>query len=119
MNKSIDLTPDLKIKFAQSLRRIREANGLTASQVAEMVGISQPTYSKYESLKGDVMPSLSIFVRLGETLGVPLDALVKEEAPAGRPPSKWVADLLPALESLDRSGREAVIALVRGLKKES
>ena len=91
--------------------------------VAGMVGVSQATYYKYESLKGDVLPSFETLVLLAEALEVSLGTLAGLEPPGepppsmAKPPPKWVADLMPDLESLPPAGREAVRALVKGYGK--
>ena len=127
LKKSTPPRTDLKNIFGRSLKRAREASGLSVGQVAEMIGVSQPTYYKYESLKEDVLPSFVTLVQLSEALGVSLGTLAGLESSTDRPPEeasdksppKWVADLLPDLTSLDKHGQDAVKALVRGLRSES
>ena len=88
-----------------------------------MIGVTQSTYSKYESVDGSVLPSFETLVLLAEALGVPLGALAGLEPPGEapllkvKPPPKWVADLLPDLETLPQAGREAVRALVKGYRR--
>ena len=69
---------------------------------------------------GQAVPSFDILVNLAEELGCSLDYLVGRDDKAPAPKlSKWVADLVPELESLDKPGREAVKALVSGLKNRN
>jgi transcriptional regulator with XRE-family HTH domain len=70
--------------------------------------------------KGDSAPSAVVLVRLAEVLGTSADHLLglDDAPPVVRPePSPWLAALLPELEALDKSGQEAVKALIKGFKK--
>jgi transcriptional regulator with XRE-family HTH domain len=65
--------------------------------------------------KGRRKPSYDVLGKLADVFGCQVDYLMGREAP--EPPPKWLADLLPDLEALDKRGQESVKALVRGLKK--
>lgn len=57
-------------------RRIRQLRGFETqqSEFAQLLGVSQSQYSKYE--RGETEPSLEILVKLGTRFGKSLDWLV-------------------------------------------
>ena len=67
------------------------------------------------------MPSVSVLRDLALALGSTADYWLGLPSPAPpappKPPPRWLADLLPDLEALDKPGQAAVKALVKGLKK--
>ena len=107
-----------KKKFGALVRSLREARGLTQAQLAEMVGLKRTGVTNLES--GFAKPSADAFCAIGVALGASLDHLAGIGAcsPAERTLPAWLADLLPDLAALDKPGRDAVRALVKGLRKE-
>lgn len=73
---------DLRERIARSLRREREANGLSVSELARRAGVSKATVSQLES--GGVGPSVETLWALGDALGVPFATLVEVKANAPR-----------------------------------
>ena len=63
-------------KFIENLRSAREARSLTQKQVAEALGISDRTYSKWET--GETEPSVELLCRLGEYYGMRPGAFLRE-----------------------------------------
>lgn len=53
--------------FASRLRTSRESKGLNKSDLAELLGVSRPTYLDMEN--GKVAPRLDVVDRLAEILG--------------------------------------------------
>ena len=60
--------------FAERLKEERIMCGLTQTQVAEALGIKQPSYIRYENGKGQ--PSLENLVKLSELFDVSVDYLL-------------------------------------------
>ena len=52
----------------QTIKRLREAKGLTQIQLAEQIGVSGKAVSKWETLKG--LPDISLIEPLAKALGV-------------------------------------------------
>lgn len=52
----------------QTIKRLREAKGLTQIQLAERIGVSGKAVSKWETLKG--LPDISLIESLAKALGV-------------------------------------------------
>ncbi|WP_091231631.1 helix-turn-helix domain-containing protein [Microbacterium sp. 3J1] len=71
---------DLRSRIARSLRREREAVGLSVSELARQAGISKATVSQLESGSGN--PSVETLWALGVALGVPFAVLVDQQANA-------------------------------------
>lgn len=71
---------DLGTRIARSLRREREANGLSVSELARRAGVSKATVSQLESGAGN--PSVETLWALGVALGVPFAVLVDQQTSA-------------------------------------
>ena len=66
-----------KITFGSNLKYYREKQGLTQRQLAEQLGYTEKSISKWENENG--LPTLEMVLRLTELLQVPLDELVFEK----------------------------------------
>jgi transcriptional regulator with XRE-family HTH domain len=71
---------DLGTRIARTLRREREAVGLSVSELARRAGVSKATVSQLESGAGN--PSVETLWALGVALGVPFAVLVDQQANA-------------------------------------
>ena len=71
---------DLGTRIARSLRRERETNGLSVSELARRAGVSKATVSQLESGAGN--PSVETLWALGVALGVPFAVLVDQQTNA-------------------------------------
>lgn len=63
---------DIKIEFAIKLRRIRKKRGLSQSEVARLLGISQQAYAKFES-PDSTNPSLNTIQKLSDALDIEIE----------------------------------------------
>ncbi|MCI0464798.1 MAG: helix-turn-helix domain-containing protein [Gemmataceae bacterium] len=74
--------------FATRLRRLREALGLSQSELAARCGLSIDSLQNWEQNR--VRPRLSALIQLAQCLGVSLDALVADQPKKrrGRPKLK-------------------------------
>jgi transcriptional regulator with XRE-family HTH domain len=99
--------------FAQRLRARRLELNLTQARLGELVGLKKAAVTNME--RPLTKPSIDIFCEMAAVLGVSLDYLAGLDS---RPqPPKWITEMMENFEFLDRSGQEAVKALVKGLKK--
>ncbi len=81
-------------KFIENLRSAREERSLTQKQVAEALGVSDRTYSKWET--GETEPGIELLCRLGEFYGMGPGAFFAEEAlTAGGPIRSELVSLTP------------------------
>ena len=71
---------DLRTRIARTLRREREASGLSVSELARRAGVSKATVSQLEGGSGN--PSVETLWALGVALGVPFAVLVDQQANA-------------------------------------
>ncbi len=65
--------------LSDNLKKLRERAGLTQAELAEAVGISQPTLAQYES--GLKVPSIITAVRMEAVLHTTCAELVGKEEP--------------------------------------
>ena len=61
------------LHFSANLSRLRKLAGLTQRALADRVGVTASTVTKWES--GEVLPTMQAALQLREVLGVDLDAL--------------------------------------------
>ena len=72
--------------LGERLYQLRKARNLSQGEVADALGVSRQSVSKWEN--NTSVPELDKLVKLGELFGLTLDELVKGEAapaPVGRP----------------------------------
>ena len=69
--------------LAENLALLRNLRGMTQEEVAEVIGISRQSYSKWE--QGETIPDIEKCDRLAKFYGVAIDALVHQApAPVGK-----------------------------------
>ena len=66
-----------KIVFGSNLRYYREKQGLTQKQLADTIGYTEKSISKWEKENG--LPTLEVLARLSDQFGISLDDLVFEK----------------------------------------
>jgi XRE family transcriptional regulator, fatty acid utilization regulator len=93
VNNVAEVTLDLVV-LGQRLRHARRSRGLTLAQLAEAVGSATSALSMIEN--GRREPKLSLLQTVAATLGVPVDELLRPDAPSRR------ASLEIALERAQR-----------------
>ncbi len=62
------------VHFAQNLKHLREQMGMRQNELAEILGVSQPTVGNWEA--GRREPELIMLARIAECFNVTLDELV-------------------------------------------
>lgn len=67
----------------EGLRNIRQANGLTQTELAEQMGVTQSLVAMWE--RGAVLPSAEKLPRLADLLGCSIDALYGRKPPDEAP----------------------------------
>ena len=60
-----------------AIKRLREAKGLTQAQLADVIGVSDKTVSKWETAKG--LPDISLLQPLAQALGISVIELMNGE----------------------------------------
>lgn len=64
------------MSFAENVKRLREEKRITQKELAERVGITQPTVAQYEM--GIKVPTIVIGARIAEQLGTTCEELLKK-----------------------------------------
>jgi DNA-binding XRE family transcriptional regulator len=70
----------LKRRIGQMIKQLRQAKGLTQAELAKKAQVTRPYITMLESGVKKT-PSLPMLQRLAKALGVPVTALLSEEAP--------------------------------------
>jgi transcriptional regulator with XRE-family HTH domain len=105
--------------FGERLTRLRIAQGLTQSQLAEMIESSQRAVSHYETIAE--LPPTAVLVRLAQVLRVSTDELLglkapkRPSAPKEDPETRRLWKRFQAVRSLPEKDQRAVIRLINSL----
>lgn len=100
--------------FGERLVLARQQAGLSQTQVAEHLGITQPSYADWErravALKPEYLPKLAVL------FGVSVDFLLGNEArkPRGGGPSGRVRRVFEAVSRLPRKQQQKVVEMAEG-----
>ena len=62
------------MSFAENVKRLREQQNLTQKELAERIGITQPTIAQYEM--GIKVPTIIVGAKLAEQLGTTCEELL-------------------------------------------
>lgn len=62
--------------FGENVRTLREKAGYTQAEIANLLGVAQPTYAQYET--GAKAPTVYTAVKLAQKLGTTCEQLVKD-----------------------------------------
>lgn len=71
------------MKFHENIVKLRTERNLSQAGLAKEIGVSLPTYQRYEY--GEREPQLSTLVALADFYGISLDELVCREGYSGGP----------------------------------
>ncbi len=87
-----------KVELGQRLREARKNAGLTQEVLAEKAGIGNMYIGEIE--RGVKFPSMNIFIKIIEALGVSADYILRDELPSGKEYvfdeiTEMIADLTP------------------------
>lgn len=105
-------------EFGERIVTFRKRRGLTQSQLAETLGISQPRLVTFE--KGRRRMPLSELPGLSEALGVPVEELLGIERKPGKPgPPSRLERQLEELARLPKSKQRVVSEMLDGLLQQS
>lgn len=99
-----------KNTFANSLKSLLEKRGMTQRALAEKLGTTEVTVSRYTS--GNRTPNVETTVAIAEVLGVSLDQLVGYEPPVAPRPSPDVTILLSCYAKASAADRNVLWSLM-------
>lgn len=104
----------MKNGVSERLLRIRTLRGETQEQVAEAIGISYVSLSRYET--GQRMPKMNILMKLAEYYGVSVDEIMRDEKKEAAQSGNIDEDLKNILLSLSQEEFQRVKDFVSGLR---
>ena len=96
-------------KFAERLRELRKKSGHSQKEFAELVGLHQVQYGRYE--RGDSRPYADTLTKIADALGVSTDYLLEgqaEDAIIADMQDKELLKLFTEIEKLDPEVKEKV-----------
>lgn len=104
--------------IGERLLRVRMMRGETQEQVAEAVGISYVSMSRYEN--GQRMPKMDILMRLADHYGVAVDELMRDETKKDATQEgsvrEKIAKLQEAIPDLTDEEADFLLASIAGIK---
>lgn len=95
------------MRIGEKIRLFRKAEGLTQKELGEKIGMSDAQIRNYES--GRANPKIDTLKRIAVGLGVPLDNLYSDIAPAEANPSAMTAIINKAVTSRYREDGENLL----------
>ena len=103
--------------FAENLKRIISQRGTTQREVAEKLGVTETTVSRYATVgpKGRT-PNVEYLVALAQVLNVSLDTLVGVEPPATARQAPDTKILMSAYEKATIDQREAIWSMMNAFQ---
>lgn len=100
-------------EFGERLHALREAAGLSQAQVAEKLGIAQPTYALWER-RTAAIPAAQL-QKLAATFGVGVEALFDDDKTAarrGNGPTGKARQMFERVSQLPRATQQRILANV-------
>jgi transcriptional regulator with XRE-family HTH domain len=98
-----------------TLKRVREAKGLSQKELAGSINMAQAQYSRIENGKTD--PSFSVVVKIAEALGLSLSDFFRADDIFNDTNShdKTLVEKLQLLDSLDDDEKKSIYTLIDSL----
>ena len=84
----------MKVEIQEKLKQLRKARGLTQVEAADMAGVSEQAYNRWE--RGHTVPTWASLLKLSAAFGVPLEELTSS-APLRGPQPRGVISLADML----------------------
>lgn len=108
-------TKSTRTDFGSRIHQLRVEAGLSQKEVADFLGIGQPSYADWE--RRNVALSAEQFVKLADFFGVPVEELFKtgETAPKRTGPAGRAKQLLQDLSTLSRPRQKEILDVVEML----
>ena len=98
------------------IEELREKAGITQGEIANVLGVSQSNYSKYEL--GTVKPNIDLLTKIADYYGVSLDYLCDRkltEKLQVRSLDDLDTEILNSLQELNKEQKAKVIGFIYGL----
>ncbi len=109
------------VVFGARLRKLREAQPLTQNQLADIIGVSQPTIYAFE--KGTRRIPLCYIPVLAELFEMSIDELLQHKMKKSKPrkpgPPSKLQKKLEKLEKLPRAQQRLVLRMIDGALRQA
>ncbi|MBI5609150.1 MAG: helix-turn-helix domain-containing protein [Deltaproteobacteria bacterium] len=109
-----EVATEIALSLGRRLRYLRQHAGWTQAQVSASVSLTPEAYARLE--RGRSLPSFPTLLRLANTMGVTVDALLGEaqhQMQGGSQAAPLVQDLALEIAVLNPSARESIRSLIR------
>lgn len=105
----------IMISLSDTLKKIREAKGLSQKELAGSIDMAQAQYSRIENGKND--PSFSVIVKIANALDLSLSDFFKADEIFGEVNSydKTLVEKLRLLDTLDNKEKQSIYTLIDSL----
>lgn len=108
--KSITATSEAS--FGKTLGRVRRARGMTQTELAQRIGITQSNISHYE--KDTFRPNSEMLNRIAQVLDVSTDVLLGRKAPRSEAPvvGRKLLRRMQQIEKLPKRDHDALLRII-------
>jgi transcriptional regulator with XRE-family HTH domain len=109
VNQKITDNGSINIQFSERLKSLRKKAGYSQKEFAELVGLHQVQYGRYE--RGDSRPYSETLTKIADALGVSTDYLLEgqtEDAITANMQDKELLKLFTEIEKLDPEVKDKV-----------
>ena len=105
--------------FAERLKLLRQARGLSQTRLAELLGILARTYNRWE--RGGHVPHAEMLVKIADALQVSVDELLGRREPTAEPKIRNpdLHQLVHEVDELPDEEQRALIVVMDGLVRKS
>ena len=108
-------TKSIRSDFGARIRKLRIASGLSQQEVADLLGIGQPSYADWE--RRNISLPAEQFVKLADIFGVPVEELFKtnESEPTRTGPAGRAKKAFQEVSTLSRPRQKEILDVVEML----
>lgn len=102
----------------ENLKKLRENNNLTQQQMADILNIQRPTYTRYET--GERQPDFELLIRIAQHFNVSIDYLLGNEAKLPEKDTSSLSDkIIEVFNRLDEEKQNTVLAYAEFLASQN
>lgn len=102
--------------LGEKIKTLRKQNKLTQIQLANKLGIKQPSLNNWES--GKINPSLKMLKKLSSIFDVAIDTLVFDEKDIKNLKDKNIISQISGFSNLDDESKQTILNMINVLSKK-
>ena len=103
--------------IGDKILHLRKERGWSQQRLAKKIGTSGPIIGRYE--RGEMVPSVEVAKKLGDTFAVTLDFLVDDTGNAAEIRDKNMLKRLMELEALDTEDQKTIVHVLDSLLRDA